>query len=92
MCSRVYNHIHELLSRECEVSVSHVLREPNACVDFLAKKGVVGMHNLDMLMEPLLAMGLLLRVDCVGTVFFLGGFFNHSAIAVILFFIFSHFR
>ena len=61
--------IRDWLQRDWTVSISHVLREANACADFLANVGVAGNAKLQILQEPPAGLLHLLREDFQGTMF-----------------------
>ncbi|XP_057449021.1 uncharacterized protein LOC130740433 [Lotus japonicus] len=61
--------IKDLLSREWEVSMTHMLREGNSCADFLAKYGAMQDEPLVLPQEPLPGMTQLLFWDSVEFLF-----------------------
>lgn len=61
--------ISDWLQRDWNVSISHVLREANACANYLTNTGVVRNDKLRVLQKPLVGLLPLLREDFMGTLF-----------------------
>ncbi|XP_057425693.1 uncharacterized protein LOC130719064 [Lotus japonicus] len=58
----------DLLRRDWVVQVAHVLREGNACADFLAKAGAAQERDFLLLQDPPPGMEYLLMADSMGFV------------------------
>ena len=69
MYGTVIAEIRDWLQRDWTVSISHVLREANACADFLANAGAAGNTKLQILQEPPTGLLHLLREDFQGAMF-----------------------
>ena len=75
--SKAQNHVYgavimdiqQWLCREWTVSLSHVLREANACADYLANEGARQHCRLIVLKDPLQGLLPLLHEDYKGTLF-----------------------
>ena len=65
--STIITEIRDWLRRDWNVTISHVLREANSCVDYLAKDGAHGNENLRVLPHPPAGLLPLLREDFMGT-------------------------
>ena len=61
--------IRDWLKRDWNVKISHILREANACADFLANEGAIGNEKLRVLQEPPQGLLPFMREDLRGTLF-----------------------
>ena len=58
----------ELLQRQWEVKITHVLRGANTCADFVAKVGANNQHFLEMWLAPPQNVLPILNADRLGTI------------------------
>ncbi|KAJ1379494.1 Ribonuclease H domain [Sesbania bispinosa] len=61
--------IQNILAREWNVNIGHILREGNQCANYLAKMGVESSSSLCRIPEPPNGIIPLLQANAVGTVF-----------------------
>ena len=61
--------IKSLISRDWNVTISHVFRESNACASMLVHLGVDQNDRIRVFQEPPMRIGPLLLVDAVGVTF-----------------------
>ena len=65
----ILQEIDELMLRQWDVKVYHVLQEANSCANFLAKIGSSLVVTLDVMINPPVGLSPLLRGDLRGVLF-----------------------